>query len=539
MKVKSFSKNNQLFVYALLFLIFLLAIFITAWVCDDAFITFRTIDNFTLGYGLVWNINERVQAYTHPLWMFVLTAFYILTKDLYYTSIFLSIAISLVVFYLIIARISVSLNNSLISGIILIFSKAFIDFSTSGLENPLSHLILALFFMSCFYMQSSHSKLLSLTFLTSLCTVNRFDTIILIAPILVSEYFSLKTPKKIAMIIIGFVPIFLWGLFSIIYYGFLFPNTAYAKLNTNIPKSELIGQGFYYLADSLLMDPLTFFTITAVIIISLVKRRKDIVLIASGVGLYIIYVVYIGGDFMSGRFLSAPLFCSVVIISRIEIQSIKQVVTYVTLIIVLGFLSPRPNFLSTSNYSLGPKIIHGFRFGPKIIGMKNGITDERYWYYENTGLLNNIYEKKLFNHPWVKHGLELRRNRVKLVVKSTTGLLGFFANKDVHIIDQYALSDAFLSRLPSTEYWLIGKEKPKEEKFWRIGHFARKIPEGYIETIQTGSNKILNPSLSKFYDRLSIITKGDLFSWSRFIEIWNFNTGKYNFLLDEYNRTIL
>jgi len=43
----------------------------SAWLCDDAFITFRTADNFIHGYGLTWNVAERVQTYTHPLWLFL------------------------------------------------------------------------------------------------------------------------------------------------------------------------------------------------------------------------------------------------------------------------------------------------------------------------------------------------------------------------------------------------------------------------------------------------------------------------------------
>jgi arabinofuranosyltransferase len=41
----------------------------TAWLSDDAYITFRTADNVIHGYGLVWNTAERVQTYTHPLWL--------------------------------------------------------------------------------------------------------------------------------------------------------------------------------------------------------------------------------------------------------------------------------------------------------------------------------------------------------------------------------------------------------------------------------------------------------------------------------------
>ena len=45
----------------------------TAWLDDDAYITFRTVDNVLHGYGLRWNVVDRVQAYTHPLWMMAMT----------------------------------------------------------------------------------------------------------------------------------------------------------------------------------------------------------------------------------------------------------------------------------------------------------------------------------------------------------------------------------------------------------------------------------------------------------------------------------
>ncbi|HAA75677.1 TPA: hypothetical protein DCE37_11200 [Candidatus Latescibacteria bacterium] len=44
------------------------------WLCDDAFITLRTVDNFLQGHGPTWNVVERVQCYTHPLWFLVLSA---------------------------------------------------------------------------------------------------------------------------------------------------------------------------------------------------------------------------------------------------------------------------------------------------------------------------------------------------------------------------------------------------------------------------------------------------------------------------------
>ena len=68
-----------------------------AWLCDDAYITFRTVDNFVNGYGLTWNVGERVQAYTNPLWMFVVSVVFTFTREIYFTSILLSWLISIAV----------------------------------------------------------------------------------------------------------------------------------------------------------------------------------------------------------------------------------------------------------------------------------------------------------------------------------------------------------------------------------------------------------------------------------------------------------
>ena len=46
--------------------------FYTAWLSDDCFFTLRTVANALAGHGLRWNVFERVQAYTHPLWLLTL-----------------------------------------------------------------------------------------------------------------------------------------------------------------------------------------------------------------------------------------------------------------------------------------------------------------------------------------------------------------------------------------------------------------------------------------------------------------------------------
>ena len=72
--------------------LFGVVLFQTAWLTEDAFVTFRTVDNFVHGYGLTWNVSMRVQAYSNPLWMLLVIPFYWLSGEIYYTAIALSMA---------------------------------------------------------------------------------------------------------------------------------------------------------------------------------------------------------------------------------------------------------------------------------------------------------------------------------------------------------------------------------------------------------------------------------------------------------------
>src|SRR5262245_47919420 len=155
---------------------FLLLLIRTAWVDDDAYITFRTVDNFLNGYGLRWNVVNRVQAYTHPLWMFATTAVASVTGEVYYASILLSIVVSISTVALVLARLTLTLPSAAFAISALILSKAFVDYSTSGLENPLTHLLLALFFVVLASLTSATRRLLALSTITALLMLNRMDT---------------------------------------------------------------------------------------------------------------------------------------------------------------------------------------------------------------------------------------------------------------------------------------------------------------------------------------------------------------------------
>lgn len=147
---------------------FALILFRTAWIGDDVYITLRTVDNFVNGHGLLWNISERVQSFTHPLWLFLLVLVYAPTRDAYLTALTVSIVTSLLTFWLVIRR-----DGFAWLGVaILLSSKAFVDFSASGLENSLTHLLLVLFFI---YFIEKPSSTFRLGLLAALLALNRID----------------------------------------------------------------------------------------------------------------------------------------------------------------------------------------------------------------------------------------------------------------------------------------------------------------------------------------------------------------------------
>jgi arabinofuranosyltransferase len=58
----------------------------------------------------------------------------------------------------------------------------------------------------------------------------------------------------------------------------------------------------------------------------------------------------------------------------------------------------------------------------------------------------------------------------------------------------------------------------------------RQIPYGYEATLETGENRFEDQRIAEYYDRLAIITRGDLFDMRRFIVIIKMNMGRYDSL---------
>jgi arabinofuranosyltransferase len=210
------SRTPLLWISMLLLLLVLPALLlISAWVGDDAYITFRTIDNFLHGFGLTWNAGERVQSYTHPLWMLVMLPAYWLTGDVYYTSITLGIVLTVVAAGVLARRLAGSLLSACFVLLALMASKPFVDYSTSGLENAVLYLIIALFSLRFFRDESAPSDPFRLTFLGALAALTRLDALLILLPALVLSCGRWRGRRALLSAAVGFSPVLVWIAFSL------------------------------------------------------------------------------------------------------------------------------------------------------------------------------------------------------------------------------------------------------------------------------------------------------------------------------------
>lgn len=486
-----------------------------AWVSDDAYITFRSLEQLFAGNGPVWNPHQRVQVYTHPLWYWVQVVFRLFSANVF-LNVILASFLACFAAMLLMAR-SLSITRWLALLLLLISSKSYIDYTSSGLENPLSGLLLVLFFLVLGRIGEVRldaraaaggrvdlprvSMLLLLIF--SLLLLSRPDLATLAFPAMGWALWKLRgqgVARVSKLVLLGLAPLILFGLFSLFYYGFPFPNTAYAKLSTGIRRGLLLTQGVHYVESLRLFDPVLPLVAVTAFVRGVVSSRPVLRALAWGLPLNLAYVIWIGGDFMAGRFFAAAYLVSALLLVAVPWRRASALVLLVA-VAGIGLWSPFSPLRSTPSYDYREH--HG------------QVADERGVYFRHTSLhawwkrdRKSVFPNMFFSRA----GLRASKARRAVVMYPNVGMFGYWAGTDKIIVDKLALTDPLLARLPVPG-------------FWRIGHFERRVPAGYVESLRTGENHIEDPSLHRLYEDLRLITQGDLLRGERFAAILRMNLG--------------
>ena len=489
----------RLVVATSLLLLFSLAFFNTAWVAEDAYITFRVVDNALSGYGLTWNPGERVQVYTHPLWFAVLLGLTAVFNDPYYVSLLLSFALLCLTLLL---MLRLPINFSLLHVIVisfLLFSRSFVDYSSSGLENPLTHfLIVAIFWVSlrCQSVQKSYG----IFFIASMLFLCRPDALILVSPLLL---LTILEERSIKHALIGGAPAILWVVFSLFYYGAPVPNTALAKVGGAVPWPEAVssalgGVKWLYLND-------TFSLFLLVLGAALGLFHEKLRPFSLGIVLWLPYYFYVGGDYMGGRFFSSPILLATCILVIVATPSF--------LLLLLPFLLAMSSVLTKTLFS-------PVTFTSQHINF-SGIADERAFYYRGTGLKPSLINRGP-SHPWLIEG-RLLRGQEGVFVRCAIGMVGFSAGPNVYWIDPLALADPLLARLPA-------------RSSTRVGHYERAFPQGYVDSVVKQKNLLVDSEVKALYEDVRLAVASPLFAPGRLGAIWRLNNGGYKRLSESFER---
>ena len=486
--------------------------YFNAYVCDDAFIMLRVVDNYVRGWGLRWNTLERVQVFTSPLHTLLTAAAYWWTHDpaptpnpdrAYLTAMGLNFVFSAGALILY-SRVVTQVGVMLLGAAILVSSQAYVSFCSSGLESSLVYLLLVAFIGSfvalpgAFRPENTYPPLA----FSGLLLLTRLDLApLLLPPVLFLLWRSgrqnFRAALKVALL--ALLPLLVWLLFALIYYGFPLPNTYYAKIGYDLAPRILVEMGLAYLGLALVQDPVTLLATCGALLMSVLVERRTMWL-AAGVVLHLGYVVSIGGDFLGFRFLAFPLLVAVVAAasswSRCR-RPLRPAVCAVVigLAVVYGMVLPGSP-------------LRAFREGPSARDVRFYFAASRLPSWRPT----RPFPFAQFHRVSTLTACRQSRARAFSVDVRDGGLGGFCEGPLEHYIYPGGISDPLIARLP------IRVEGP-----FLPAHLTKPVPDGYVESVQTRTNRIKDTELSRYYDTLVLITRAELFSRARWRAIWDLN----------------
>ncbi len=486
------------------------------WVSEDAFIDLRVVQHLLAGHGPVFNLSERVEAYTNPVWVALLAVWAGLGASPEAGAVGLGLGLSAT--GLVLAQAGAArLGSRLVAAsprgerpggaLTLPFGAAVFaaipavwDFSTSGLESglamawlggvfwllagppPLTRgaMRLAAVLIGCGPLVRPDLALFSVGFAAAL----------LAGPACVPD----RRPSGrewATLAVIGMALPLAYQVFRMGYFAALVPNTALAKEAT----APYWSQGWRYLVDFAgpyaLWIPLLAVAAWTVTLVRAARRHADWHALALVLATLVaalahgLYVARVGGDFMHGRLwlptlLALLLPVATVVVPAAALRGWRSV--------VLG---------GVGAWALACALWLRVPYEGQGTPGTWGIADERGFYTHHVGVPNPIYLDDYFHIAYVsqfrrslvghdrvllvqvEHGLAVASPLAPSVPPSirlavgvaNIGVLGYLSGVDAHVVDRGGLADPIAARLT-----LAARGRPGHEKFlpeaWLVARFG-------------------------------------------------------------------
>ena len=260
---------------------------------DDAYISYRYVENFVEGHGLVFNYGEHVEGYTNFLWIMILALAVKLGLPIILTSQILGIifGLGIILISAVIAR-EICGNEKwyliLIPPFLLTVNGALAYWTIGGMETALFVFLVSL----VIYVEFRKPAITP--YLLVLLTLCRPEGGLFFGIIFIYRLFIVKSGwkalLKYALVYTGLM--LPYAAFKLIYFGDLLPNPFYAKTGSSV---EYIKSGISYLAH--FSYHYAVFGVLFILPFIFIKRiTNKLWLTLLSVIIVTIYVVLVGGD---------------------------------------------------------------------------------------------------------------------------------------------------------------------------------------------------------------------------------------------------
>ena len=301
------------------------------WVQEDAFINFRVIGNLVAGHGPVFNVGERVEVYSDPLWMFLLAITHEIVPflSLEWLSVLLGLGftgLGIVLAGRAMQRLGSRDTDGLVVPVgLLVFSvvSGVWEFATSGLEMGMVFGWIGLSFWLLVRTEASRRSAVWCAFAVGLGPLIRPELVIVAAVFLAGLAILVAAPgwqgsKSVARRwILPFaaalgLPV-LYELWRMAYFGMVVSNSELAKSGAGSDVPQGLAYFWNFISTYVLWVP---FLLAIPIVLPRIRRwlyagdRTGAVLLVTPLVAGIadaLYVVHVGGDYMEARLLLPSL----------------------------------------------------------------------------------------------------------------------------------------------------------------------------------------------------------------------------------------
>lgn len=390
------------------------------WLTDDIFITFRYIDNLLAGNGLVYNVGERVEGFTHPLWLTMLIPFHPN----------LELGAQLLGLFSFAGVIFLLTRSGWLAAALVVCNMDMRIWATGGLETMFFTFLILLSVWAVREKKNWVGWVLLAIVLT------RPDGLLVAGIVLL--FTGWKTGKPLLLLI----PFLALRYF---YYGDLLPNTYYAKSGGNF----LFSTGLYYIWIYISVHVSIFLVLAG---FKFIKKKEIALPMALIFGYLFLFVVMVGGDFMYGRFIT-PVVPLIYFVIEYFLQTYKNVFILAT-VLLLSFVIEtglRQNLFYDNNQHKPAFILHG-------------ITDESWYWTHDLGNGFSIRDMDKMSGTSIKN--LFGDTRYVVLLRSQCAFAYYLGVKQTCVMSE-GLTDKYIARLPSNGEGRVGHE--------------RKAPVGYIQ----------------------------------------------------------